>query len=790
MIKSGEISDLIVNYILNLSEVVKAKEQIDSIKNGYINFNIDLTDQLKQSIFENFGIKLDNISSIPMRWIKGDTQPHIDRSINNFHNTYLAYLTNNPGKLIIDGDSYPISKGKTYIFSEGLSHETIDTGFEPRLLLGPMSEMGISVGLSFNYPGGTTVYMRQISGIIQYSTDQSNWSAIGNNFPIFVTNINTSLGVVTIEFITDITLDDSSPGGINKYFVCQTSDIQFGSNTLNVNGNIPIITIDGIIDYPGLIKNGGFDFNLPPGLIDGFSNITIQNIGIITTNGSTLSNPGGWLCQGYFGRNGSNNIITNCYSTGPINGGSGGIIGIHAASRGGSLSIDKCFSTGFIDNEAGGIVGNNAANNGGTITITNCYSFGEIGGSPSLNGSGGGIVGSFAEQVNISNCYSLGAITGDGCGGIIGTNYANNLSVVTIQNCYSIGDISGTGSGGIAGLISDGTATIQNCYTSGLVVPGNYGIAPAGANITNCYSEGDNSSSGWNDIRAIQYLSGINTIWASIYPNTNYLLKIFNQTLYSQTPYIRSGDEIFTTNLGLIQNTNPDFKYYLINQPSGVTYNSTTGAITFGSNIEPGTYTINVVCGIDPPGQFYNYNINSFIFTQGITPNVPICFPAGTPVLTDQGEIPIDKINKKIHTIDGKEIITITESIPLDSYLICIERNSLGNNIPNRRTIISKDHKVLCDKKMVRAEYLIQYIPTIYRVIYNKERLYNIVLKEHSTMSVNNLIVETMNPNHILAKIYSGNYTPQEKNKLILMLNNYHVKQRSKLFIKKNILTG
>jgi hypothetical protein len=91
---------------------------------------------------------------------------------------------------------------------------------------------------------------------------------------------------------------------------------------------------------------------------------------------------------------------------------------------------------------------------------------------------------------------------------------------------------------------------------------------------------------------------------------------------------------------------------------------------------------------------------------------------------------------------------------------------------------------------MVRSEYLIQYIPTIYKVQYNKERLYNVVLREHSIMSVNNLIVETMNPDHILAKIYSGNYTPQEKNRLILMVNNYHQKQKRKSFIKNNIFTA
>jgi hypothetical protein len=153
-------------------------------------------------------------------------------------------------------------------------------------------------------------------------------------------------------------------------------------------------------------------------------------------------------------------------------------------------------------------------------------------------------------------------------------------------------------------------------------------------------------------------------------------------------------------------------------------------------------------------------------------------------VLTDQGEVDIDKINKKIHTIRGKEIVAITESIPLDSYLICIERNSLGNKLPNRRTLISKDHKVLCDKKMVRAEYLAEYVPGVYKVDYDKKPLYNIVLREHSTMIVNNMVVETLHPDNILARIHCGKYTPQEKNKYILFINNTYLKNHRKTTMK------
>lgn len=785
MIKSDEISDLIVNYILNLSEVIKAKEQIDLIKNGYIDFKIDLIPELKESLFENFDINLNNINSIPMRWIKGDTQPHIDRSVHKFDSTYLAYLTNNPGKLIIDGESYPISKGKTYVFSEGLSHETIDTGFEPRLLLGPMNEHATAVGAATEiYANGETeiIYLKYIvddpifgTGVI-YKINDDPYYTISLPLTIVNTNVNPSFKLQVL-FENNLVLDTSI-----WYIICGSDNIQFGSSTPSIDGSVSIITINGVGGYPGFIKNGGFGTSFPPVLNDGYNNITIQNIGIITAGGSSIDYDAGWLCQQYFSRNASNNNIINCYSTGDIIPGGGGIVGNNAAQNGGSLTINKCFSTGFIDNEAGGIIGNNAANNGGSITITNCYSFGVIGGG---TGYGGGIVGSFAEQVNISNCYSLGQISGTQSGGIIGQNYANNGSFVTINNCYSIGDITGTNSGGIASYISSGSATIQNCYTTGSFGSNN-GIAFTGPTILNCIAE---NGLGWNDTNANNCLTGVNSgTWTPIVDNTNYLLSVFNQTIYNQTPYTRTGTLSFQTNPGLIQLADPNFKYTLIKSSNpNISINTNTGVITIGSSIAEGTYVINVLCGVDPPLQYYNYNINSFIFTQSSIPNVPICFPAGTPVLTDQGEIAIEKIDTKVNTIGGKEIVAITESIPLDSYLICIERNSLGPNIPNHRVITTKDHKVMCDNKLVRAEFLIRYIPTIYKVIYNKEKLYNVLLKEHSTMSINNLIVETMNPNHILAKIYSQNLRPEQKNILIQILNKYHIQERKKVVVRNNI---
>ncbi len=134
-----------ISYIYNLPEVHKAKQKLESSSCNMIYFSIQIPDFIKTKLENNLNINLSN-NSIPMRWIKGDTKPHIDHGASPFDNTYLMYLNDSPGNLIVDNKHYSISKGSTYVFNEGLYHETVNTENVPRLLLGPMSEYGIPVG--------------------------------------------------------------------------------------------------------------------------------------------------------------------------------------------------------------------------------------------------------------------------------------------------------------------------------------------------------------------------------------------------------------------------------------------------------------------------------------------------------------------------------------------------------------------------------------------------------------------------------------------------------------------
>jgi hypothetical protein len=152
-------------------------------------------------------------------------------------------------------------------------------------------------------------------------------------------------------------------------------------------------------------------------------------------------------------------------------------------------------------------------------------------------------------------------------------------------------------------------------------------------------------------------------------------------------------------------------------------------------------------------------------------PIVPICFPAGTPVTTDQGEINIELIDPDVHTIFNKKIIAITETIMLDNNIVCFEKNSLGYNIPNKKTHISKYHCVKYNDKLIEAYKFIGRLRGVYYEKYNGELLYNILMEKHYIIKVNNLKVETLNPINFVAQLYTKDYTPEEKTKLILEMN-------------------
>ena len=160
----------------------------------------------------------------------------------------------------------------------------------------------------------------------------------------------------------------------------------------------------------------------------------------------------------------------------------------------------------------------------------------------------------------------------------------------------------------------------------------------------------------------------------------------------------------------------------------------------------------NVLDELEISNGFDNYNIIADdLPMQEETSYVPICFIAGSNVVTDQGIVEIQNINTSIHTIRKMKIVALTKTQLYDNYLVEINKSALYKNVPNKHTIISPNHKVFYLGNMICSKDLIGKVDGVHKTSYNNEILYNILLEKHDKMIVNNLITETLDPTNPLA---------------------------------------
>jgi hypothetical protein len=318
----------------------------------------------------------------------------------------------------------------------------------------------------------------------------------------------------------------------------------------------------------------------------------------------------------------------------------------------------------------------------------------------------------------------------------------NNTAVMNVTNSYSIGNIDTGGAGICYGIGSGPLSTLQtlnitNCYTCGTIAVGASGLVvgptPSGGtiNIINCFASGSGS---WSDITAATYLTGtpvsgtpivLGSVWNSVVPNTPYLLSAFQQEVYNPSSVNTISSGVYTSAQGVFQSS---YTYELVNNTDvNISINAGNGEITIdlSGQTPPVTFTPNVFVYLLQSLRYSNYNFNSFTLNY-VSPPIPvydICFAENTPVMVDQGIVPIQKINTKFHTIKNKKIVAITKTQTNDDYLVHFEKNSLGRNYPCGEVIMSKDHKILFGggvggepAKMVEADYFINRFIGVKRI--------------------------------------------------------------------------
>lgn len=215
-----------INFLKQLPEVLEAKAKLDSYTSyGKVYFSVVLTDSIRVALEKHFGLDLSNINTLPMRWIKGDTLPHIDTGISKFERTHLLYLNSCPGEFLVDNKEYPILENTGYVFDEGISHETLNTELVPRLMIGPMSEQAFAVG------GNSLSYFASEADALSYS------NSLGNLFTIAPT-----------PFIVG-NFDIGSNGGYTRWMIASNST-GTASQTVAYNNGDTLVNDGSYYLYP------------------------------------------------------------------------------------------------------------------------------------------------------------------------------------------------------------------------------------------------------------------------------------------------------------------------------------------------------------------------------------------------------------------------------------------------------------------------------------------------------------------------------------------------------------
>ena len=345
--------------------------------------------------------------------------------------------------------------------------------------------------------------------------------------------------------------------------------------------------------------------------------------------------------------------------------------------------------------------------------------------------------------------------------------YVTNSFVNTIGK-YNLSDSSGNNT-----LITDGLN-----YPQGIAINGDYIYVTSytsdfSSSIVGKYNLTDGSVVDTNLITGLSGANGIaidgNRIYVSNYDSNTVSLSIpiiipIITSAYSTTlgELTIEGEGFTNVTTILLNNT---LSYSI---PTNGSINDTGTIITL-TNIS--LVYVNSIIVDTSTGEMSNLYIPPQPF--------PSCFLKDTPITVDQGTIAIQKLNPNIHTINNNTIMAISQTVSPEKYLICIEKDGLDINYPNNKTIISKFHKILYKNNWIYAYKLLnKENKKIYKVDYNGEVLYNVLLEDYSIMTVNNLTVETLDPENLIGQLYNRNNTLDKKLDIVKEIKEYGLKRR------------
>jgi len=305
--------------------------------------------------------------------------------------------------------------------------------------------------------------------------------------------------------------------------------------------------------------------------------------------------------------------------------------------------------------------------------------------------------------------------------------------------------------------IADGQSINGSAITSDTLVTNPYGhtgdVLFISQYIGPFIDNGVTYSYGYNSLSTIKIIGATNASGNIVIPAT------FTGTGSTLITVTEIGDYAFSNNTAISSVHIPasitsigDYAFYQCNQLEIVTFATGSVLTTIGDAAFAFTdiFSINIPTSVTSLGDQVLYGSR--------IPPAPICFPAGTPVLTDQGEIAIEKIDPEKHTINTNKIEGITTTVAIENYVVMIKKDAFSKAVPCRDTIISANHKIMFNNQMIQAHEFVDknmYPRHIYKIPYSGDTLYNVLLEDkHGLMIVNSLIAETLSPTSVNAWLF------------------------------------
>ena len=123
--------------------------------------------------------------------------------------------------------------------------------------------------------------------------------------------------------------------------------------------------------------------------------------------------------------------------------------------------------------------------------------------------------------------------------------------------------------------------------------------------------------------------------------------------------------------------------------------------------------------------------------------NAVVCFPGDTPVTLTK-EIKIKELVEESTQL--MEENQIHHKVRNEDSTLTVSGEMRLRKVPSRKTLITNEHLVEFHGEMVQAGELVDMVDGAFKVKYNGEPVYNVVMEKKDTMMVNGLRCETLDP--------------------------------------------